>query len=46
MGNKASFSKDDYYMHIQLIGLNMEKFYEGIKKVTNPEKKNQKLLGI
>jgi len=39
MGNKESFSKDDYYMHIQLIGSNMEKFYEEIKKVTNPEKK-------
>ena len=39
MGNKESFSKDDYYMHIQLIGLNMKTFYEGIKNITIPEKK-------
>lgn len=39
MGNKESFSKDDYYMHIQLIGLNMQKFFEGIKSVIIPEKK-------
>ena len=40
MGNKESFSKDDYYMYIQLIGLNMQKFFEGIKSVIIPEKKN------
>ena len=39
MGNSGNFSKDDYYMHIQLIGLNMKPFYAGIKNVTIPEKK-------
>ena len=39
MGNKETFSKDDYYMHIQLIGLNMKEFFERIKDVTIPEKK-------
>ena len=38
MGNKSSYSKDDYYMHVQLIGLNLENFYQEIKKV-NPQKK-------
>jgi hypothetical protein len=38
MGNKSSCSKDDYYMHVQLIGLNLENFYQEIKKV-NPQKK-------
>ena len=39
MGNKESFSKDDYYMHIQLIGIKMEKFYERIKNMKIPDKK-------
>ena len=39
MGNSENFSKDDYYIHIKLIGLNMKKFNERIKNVTVPEKK-------
>lgn len=41
MGNKTNFSKDNYYMHVQLIGLNMENFYQEIKKET-PQKNIKK----